>query len=547
MQKTGKALTRRRFLQWSAGSTAIAGGTALALGKRETLLPPPDDGWRAGGVAHILPTVDHQRFLIKVSFHQRPASAPILRVNELSVPGQQTDSEGLFYRFDVNGLQAAHTYRLQLLLDDGSALCDEWPLKTFPAPDADVDTFRLLAYTCAGGPDNLYNFGFFNAYLPNSTRQHLFARGLSFQPDAVVANGDHVYWDLKSSAFMGNSLRAKMLTGLFDPELPVLGSDNEQVLKAAIGPQIAGLYGVQFRSTPMFFIRDDHDYGENDEADDTLRTFPADRFMLDLADSTQRLYYPELLSSTDLPEPYRQQGCNGSFGSLRFGRLFEAMLYDCRRHLSNQRDPALADSESLFVPAAIEQWLLSRTLSSDARHIAHMPSTPILWTAGKWAEWYPDVKQSDGSLGIASAKPYWPRGWLQQHDRLLGAAASRRDRLPLFISGDLHATGSGRILGNQGVSYADNPVYSILTGALGTGALGWPSRFRGTVPVPSVVLDTEVLETPVEENGFSVMEFTRHTLQLDQYKWLPERGEAQIATLEQFSSIELPQPLQRGA
>lgn len=32
--------------------------------------------------------------------------------------------------------------------------------------------------------------------LPTSVRNRLLRRGPSFQPDAAIANGDHVYWDL---------------------------------------------------------------------------------------------------------------------------------------------------------------------------------------------------------------------------------------------------------------------------------------------------------------------------------------------------------------
>lgn len=32
-------------------------------------------------------------------------------------------------------------------------------------------------------------------FLPLAVRNRLLRRGLSFRPDAVVANGDHVYWD----------------------------------------------------------------------------------------------------------------------------------------------------------------------------------------------------------------------------------------------------------------------------------------------------------------------------------------------------------------
>lgn len=532
-------VSRRRFLGLSAG-TAVAGGAGWQVWGKRKPQAPPDDGWWAGELAHLLPTVDHHRFLIKSSFRSKPAATPVLHVNNRTFPGQQTDSDGLFYRFDVDGLQPGTEYALQLKHADGNALCDSWPLKTFPAPEHSAQSFRLLTYTCAGGPDTLYNYGFFNAYLPNPTRQRLFARALSFQPDAVVANGDHVYWDLKSSRFMGNSWRATRIAGKFDRSQPVLGSANEQVLKLAFGPQIAGLYGVRFRSVPMFFLQDDHDYGENDEADARLRTFPADSFMLDLARSTQSLYYPELLANEQLPAAYKNsRGSSENFGTLRFGKLFEGLLYDCRRYMTNELDPAQTAAESNFVPRDIEHWLCERSKNSPARHIAQMPSTPILWTAGKWAEWYPDLKLKDGSLGTAQAKPYWPQGWQAQHDRLLAAAVERSDRCPLFISGDLHATGSGRILANRGTSYQHNPVYSILSGAIGTGVLGWPSKFRGTKPKPASDLHTDVLVEPIEENGFSLLDFSEAGLAVSHFKWRPDEGDAAIDTLAPFARFDI--------
>ena len=80
--------------------------------------------------------------------------------------------------------------------------------------------------------------------------------------------------------------------GVFDRAQPVLGTPNEDVLKKAVGPQIADLYGTTMRSTPVFFLQDDHDYFETDEADDTLVTLPPDPFMLNLARASQLLYYP---------------------------------------------------------------------------------------------------------------------------------------------------------------------------------------------------------------------------------------------------------------
>jgi len=40
----------------------------------------------------------------------------------------------------------------------------------------------------------------------------------------------------------------------------VLGGSNEMALKLAAGPQIVPLYGTTFRSTPVYFLQDDHDH-----------------------------------------------------------------------------------------------------------------------------------------------------------------------------------------------------------------------------------------------------------------------------------------------
>jgi len=535
-------LARRDFLRGTLGAAASLAAGPLAC--RSGASPPPSDGWDAGPVLHLLPTADHRRIRLKASF-RRPFDAPQLALGDRRVPGRQMDSGGHFFSFDAAGLEPATTYALRIHAATGEALCEAWPLATFPAPDEEPERFRLLAYTCAGGPDALFGFGIVDAYLPIAHRQRLLARALSFSPDAVVANGDHVYWDLKS-AFgwaMGRSPQAWWTAGRFDRDLPVLGTPNERVMLHAFGPQIAGLYGVRFRSVPMYFLQDDHDYAENDEASESLRTFPPDPFMLDLARSTQRLYYPELLADETLPETHiGPGGVSESFGRLRFGRLFEGLLYDCRRFMTNAADPALADRESHFVPPDVEGWLLRRSAESDCAHLAHMPSTPVLWTAGKWGEWYPDSKDDAGVLRADADKPYWPSGWAAQHDRLLDAASSRRDRTPLFVSGDLHATAAGRILANRGRSLEHHPVVSILSGAVGTGEFGWPSRFRGQIPLPSGTLTAEELLPPLEENGFSLLDFTRTELRVSFFRWTPEQGDAALDGLEPFQVMAFPRP-----
>ena len=51
----------------------------------------------------------------------------------------------------------------------------------------------------------------------------------------------------------------------------------------------------------MFFIQDDHDYFDNDEATDDIITFPPTHFMLQLARATQQMYYPEFLPDVARP------------------------------------------------------------------------------------------------------------------------------------------------------------------------------------------------------------------------------------------------------
>ena len=531
---------RRAFLRGSAGLVASLAAAPL-VGCGGDANPPPPDGWDAGPVEHLLPTASHRRIRLKVSLRESLAAPPMLSVRaagrEQRTPGVPTTADGRFFTFDLDGLAPATDYTLQIHRAGGDPLCDAWPLRTFPAPDAEPNRLRLLLFTCAGGPDDLYNFGFFDAFLPIAHRQRLLARALSFAPDAAVANGDHVYWDLKSRFgwAMGRSLPAWWKAGWFDRARPILGTDNEVVLRRAFGPQIAGLYGVRFRSLPTFFLQDDHDYGENDEASAALRTFPPDPFMLDLARTTQRLYYPELLADETMPRAFvRSDGVAESYGQFRYGRLFEALLYDCRRALTNAQDPALGHETSAFLPPGVESWLLARTAASPCAHLAHMPSTPILWTAGKWGEWYPDAQDEAGVLRTDTGKPYWPEGWGAQHDRLLAAVAARSDRPGLFISGDLHATGVGRIDANRGRALA-SPVWSVLSGAVGTGALGWPSRFRSQRPVPSGTLAAEELVAPIEENGFSLLDVTPDALELSQFRWTPDQGEAALDTLEPFS------------
>ena len=189
-------------------------------------------------------------------------------------------------------------------------------MATFPSPSDSPKSVRLLIYSCAGGhdvlPDHKPTDVSTHRFLTLAVRRRMLERAMSFAPDAVVANGDHIYWDLRTvrADLLGVSAAAKAYAGVFDRAGRVLGTPNEQVLKKVVGPQVADLYGTMMRSTPVFFLQDDHDYFENDEADDTLVTFPPDPFMLALARTSQLLYYPEFL-------PDAASQCRSSVGIRR--------------------------------------------------------------------------------------------------------------------------------------------------------------------------------------------------------------------------------------
>jgi hypothetical protein len=175
---------RREFL---TGLGAVSGA----------FTPGPGTAWDAGSVVHILPTVNHKRILLKTSLRSPQKNPPRLHVGDHTVKGIQTDTAGLSWCFDAGGLEPDHLYAVRLTNASGRGLCAAWKLKTFPHPSATPKQLRLQVYTCAGGHDELLDERTGKPRtLSLERRRRLLRRALSFRPDAVVANGDHVYWDL---------------------------------------------------------------------------------------------------------------------------------------------------------------------------------------------------------------------------------------------------------------------------------------------------------------------------------------------------------------
>ncbi len=133
----------------------------------------------------------------------------------------------------------------------------------------------------------------------------------------------------------------------------------------------------------------------------------------------------------------------------------------------------------------------------------------------------------------------WQEGWLAQHDRIL-KAASAMERVPLFVSGDLHSLAEGRILRSGQMDLGSNPIVSIISGPLGTGRGGWPSTFRGTRGLPPGSLETEEALPCLEQNGFSLIDFSPQGIAIRYFRWNNREDPVDaIDTLEPFRVTEL--------
>ena len=546
--RSSAKMDRRKFLANSAGGMAAAllNSWPLQAMAAQGLPSTATDLWDSGIVRHLLPAVNDTRMLIKASLQRPLSSPPELRIQgagtTLRIEGRMNDTLGQFWQFYAEDLRPSESYELSLHENNGSALCESWPLSTFPAPDQNPERVRLLFYTCAGGPQGTYQgVGDRQGNLPTEIRNRILRRALSYSLDAVISNGDHIYWDLHTWQGEGaGELSPAGQRSNFDFQTEVFGGSNEEALKMAADPQIVPVYGTDFRSTPVFFLQDDHDHWENDSP----LTYPVPWFQLQLARATQQLYYPEFLADSRRPAglPWSSKSERGelseSFGTLRYGKLAEVLLYDVRRTLN------VGELNAVFLDPQVEKWLAERTAAADTRHLIHAPSNPPGWSAGKWGEWYPDaLDPTTQSLTIDIPKPHWRQGWLDQHDRILESLSANRQRTPLVISGDLHAIGMGEIHRSGDLDFSSNPVTSILSGPVGTSIRGFPSVVRGIGAMPSSVLDIDEQVAPLEEHGFTIVDLLPDRTVVQLFKWdVNSQDLAAIDSLVPFHTIELEVP-----
>jgi len=503
----------------------------------------PDSDWDHGSVVHILPAVNHERILLKTSFTE-PLTSPNLNISSTLYPGIEMDTGGYYWSFDAQNLNPNTTYQLRLEDSMGQLLCDPWPLTTFPALNSSPDNLRILAFTGSGGHDACHTW-YGSGQIPLSIRQRIINRALEHDPDVMIGTGDQIYYDIRygvSSKLMGDSRRAIQYSGRFHPSQAVLGTSNENVLKRAVGPQVAYLYGTAVRSVPSYFIFDDHDYFANDDAyeEDDINaqllmawinpvvqkciTFPPDDFMLELGRAAQQLFLPEFLPDPNRPlslpstnERSWAENASECFGTLRYGDLVEGLMYDVRRYVT------LTGENATFIPLDAEQWIIDRSRAENASYVINFSPISFGWSAGKWLSWYPDIKvKRDGQTVLSNegSKYMWQEGWFEQHNRILNASYNMNNSTALFVCGDMHTQTAGKIHQSGALNFSSNPITSILTGSLGVNGGGFPSGgLRGIEASPPCDLVVEEDLPSYEKAGFVILDVTPSNITIQFFGW----------------------------
>jgi hypothetical protein len=126
----------------------------------------------------------------------------------------------------------------------------------------------------------------------------------------------------------------------------------------------------------------------------------------------------------------------------------------------------------------------------------------------------------------------------------MAAMAEMKGRVPFIISGDMHSIALGKMVRSGSLDLARNPINVALSGTIGTSPVGWPSvGIRGTPALPSAVLDFSETIKPIEQHGFTLVDFMPDKMVLRVFKWDRNTQPVEaIDTLEPFHTAELPRP-----
>jgi hypothetical protein len=121
--------------------------------------------------------------------------------------------------------------------------------------------------------------------------------------------------------------------------------------------------------------------------------------------------------------------------------------------------------------------------------------------------------------------------------------AAMKARIPITISGDLHAVAIGKILRSGTLNLEKTPITAVLAGPIGTGPAAWPSAFRGVGSTPPAYLDVNEEIKPIEQHSFTIADFRPDRINLRFFKWdVKTQSPDAIDSLQPFHTAEVGRP-----
>ena len=250
------------------------------------------------GASPLLPTVSDTRMLIKASFNAAAEQRPDLANRRYFVRGRMSDTRGEHWHFYATGLQPGRRYPLSLIGSDGRTLSQPWELSTFPGPERSSGAISCLFFTCAGRPRGIDHLAP-PSQPPAASRPEL-RSPMQWWRMAITCIGT------SSRPLAGRYTDARGRKA-YRKIRPLRESCSAATTKpcssASAMLQIASIYKTDFRSTPVFFLQDDHDYFDNDDATDEIIT---SHLHTSCCSSLARLSISTILSSS---------GCRASIGT----------------------------------------------------------------------------------------------------------------------------------------------------------------------------------------------------------------------------------------
>ena len=97
---------------------------------------------------------------------------------------------------------------------------------------------------------------------------------------------------------------------------------------------------------------------------------------------------------------------------------------------------------------------------------------------------------------------------------------------------------AGRVNASGDLDFAGNPLRTIVVGPIGTGTPAFPSTARNILPQVPVAMRIDPIQTPLEKNGFSIVDVRPDQIEVRFYAWRPPEAVTEIESLRpvmQFS------------